>query len=227
VFLDTNSIKNKVKVVFGDGEKIADRDAYSYLFTYGENPSDSDCLVPMECYFWHSTHTQVVLEWWDTRWVSPSNDALTTLAKRQHTGKSVEWQGKVWRWSKHYEFLHFIDLPHRTALPLKTAVSAISNKKISQLIKGDWRIRPTSDLKNPSECHQYEGESAEEFTVAREQYVKPRSGWFSDRNVWYLAAGRLLPKKLCFSKFIPNGEGLFAFSNPEEAVEAINRIAGD
>ena len=85
VFLETNSIKNKVKVVFGDGEKIEDLDAYSYLFTYGENPSASDCLVPMECYFWHSTRTQVVLEWWDTRWVSPSNDALTTLAKRQPT----------------------------------------------------------------------------------------------------------------------------------------------
>jgi hypothetical protein len=30
-----------------------------------------------------------------------------------------------------------------------------------------------------------------------------------------------------FNKFNPTGEGLFAFSNPEEAVEAINRIAGD
>src|SRR5207247_5834771 len=32
--------------------------------------------------------------------------------------------------------------------------------------------------------------SAGEFTVAKDQYIRPRSGWFSDRSACYLAAGK-------------------------------------
>ncbi len=58
--------------------------------------------------------------------------------------------------------------------------------------------------------------------------MRPRSGWFSDRSVCYLAAGRpVVTQETGFCKRIPTGEGLFAFSTMEEAVAAIDAINAD
>ncbi|TMP96633.1 MAG: hypothetical protein E6L09_14785 [Verrucomicrobia bacterium] len=67
-----------------------------------------------------------------------------------------------------------------------------------------------------------------EFTVAKDIYVRPRSGWFSDRSVCYLAAGKpVVTQETGFSKWIPTGQGLFAFSTLEEAVAALAAINAD
>jgi len=67
-----------------------------------------------------------------------------------------------------------------------------------------------------------------EFTVAKDIYVRPRSGWFSDRSVCFLAAGKpVITQETGFSEFIPSGRGLLAFSTPEEAVEAVRAVAVD
>jgi hypothetical protein len=67
-----------------------------------------------------------------------------------------------------------------------------------------------------------------EFTVAKEQYVRPRTGWFSDRSVCYLAAGRpVVTQETGFSKFLPCGEGLLPFLTEDEAKQALETIAGD
>ena len=45
-----------------------------------------------------------------------------------------------------------------------------------------------------------------EFTVAKDIYVRPNSGWFSDRSVCYLAAGRpVVTMRTGFSRFYPVG----------------------
>ena len=67
-----------------------------------------------------------------------------------------------------------------------------------------------------------------EFTVAKDIYVRPNSGWFSDRSVCYLAAGRpVVTMRTGFSKFYPVGRGLFEFSSAEEAISGIDAIAAD
>ena len=66
-----------------------------------------------------------------------------------------------------------------------------------------------------------------EFTVAKDQYVRPNTGWFSDRSACYLAAGRpVITEETGFSGALPTGEGLFAFRTMDEiqaAIEAIER----
>ena len=55
-----------------------------------------------------------------------------------------------------------------------------------------------------------------------------RSGWFSDRTVCYLAAGRPVVTQFTgFEKFIPTGAGLLGFDDADEAVEAIRAINAD
>src|SRR5215472_10588528 len=71
-------------------------------------------------------------------------------------------------------------------------------------------------------------DSRGEFTVAKDIYVRPKSGWFSDRSVCYLAAGRpVITMSTGFSKFYPVGRGLFEFSNDDEALAGIDAIAAD
>ena len=67
-----------------------------------------------------------------------------------------------------------------------------------------------------------------EFTVAKDIYVRSNSGWFSDRSVCYLAAGRpVVTMRTGFAKFCPVGEGLFDYANADEALAAIDAIAAD
>src|SRR5438045_9668602 len=67
-----------------------------------------------------------------------------------------------------------------------------------------------------------------EFTVAKDIYVRPNSGWFSDRSVCYLAAGRpVITMRTGFSKFCPVGVGWFEYSNHEEALAGIDAVAAN
>jgi len=67
-----------------------------------------------------------------------------------------------------------------------------------------------------------------EFTVAKDIYVRPNSGWFSDRTVCYLASGRpAVTMGTGFTTYCPVGNGLFDYSAHEDAVAAIDAIATD
>src|SRR5258708_20272408 len=64
-----------------------------------------------------------------------------------------------------------------------------------------------------------------EFTVAKDQNVRLRSGWFSDRSATYLAAGRpVVTQDTGFGSSVPTGAGLFAFATLEDAAESIREI---
>ena len=64
--------------------------------------------------------------------------------------------------------------------------------------------------------------------VAKNMYVRSRSGWFSDRSICYLASGRpVLAQETGFSKHHPAGAGLLAFSTLDEAAEGVDRIVAD
>ena len=72
------------------------------------------------------------------------------------------------------------------------------------------------------------GRSRGEFTVAKDIYVRARSGWFSDRSVCYLASGRpVLMQETGFSKFIPAGKGLYAYSDTDGILAALDSIEAD
>ena len=70
--------------------------------------------------------------------------------------------------------------------------------------------------------------SKAEFGVAKHTYVATRSGWFSDRTECYLASGRpALVQDTGWTAHLPSGEGLLAFSTPDEALAGIERINSD
>ena len=92
-----------------------------------------------------------------------------------------------------------------------------------------WRQVDSVDISRDADRYRaYIQQSRAEFTVARDQYVRPNTGWFSDRSVCYLAAARpVITQETGFSKFIPSGKGLFGFKTMEDILAAVDAIETD
>ncbi|MCX8511413.1 MAG: hypothetical protein ORN83_06600, partial [Chthoniobacteraceae bacterium] len=67
-----------------------------------------------------------------------------------------------------------------------------------------------------------------EFTVAKDQYVRLHTGWFSDRTACYLACGRpAITQQTQFTKLYGGDKGLLAFETLEDIVENVRSINAD
>jgi hypothetical protein len=67
-----------------------------------------------------------------------------------------------------------------------------------------------------------------EVSVAKNVYVALRTGWFSCRSACYLAAGRpVVVQDTGFSKLLPTGRGLHAFTGEDQAAAAIEAVEAD
>jgi hypothetical protein len=229
IYIDTDPVAKQVAVANGNLEVMATLDRHNCLFTYGENIGSPDFTVPVERYTWHPTRPPVCLDWWaNTQRPAVAGGALTTVGNWRHTGKDVVWEGETYYWSKHEEFLRFINLATRSGLPIELAIGQISERERARMRDLGWRIIPAVSLANPDTYRRYIWNSIGEFTVAKGQYVCPRSGWFSERSACYLAAGRpVITQDTGFGNQLPTGEGLFAFSNEDQALAAIDAIARD
>ena len=64
--------------------------------------------------------------------------------------------------------------------------------------------------------------------MAKDVVARTRSGWFSDRSVCFLAAGKpVVTQETGFSKYIPTGRGLFAFETKDDVLAAFETINSD
>jgi hypothetical protein len=228
VYVETDPVLLQVAVASDNQSLIKKLDRYHYLFTYGENLGANDCLVPMTRYSWKKTRPPVCLDLFAKAEPPGPAAPLTTVANWGHSGKDIQWQGHTWRWSKHHNFLSFIDLPKDAAIKIEIAVGAIKKDDRAKLDEHGWILSSSSLLDSPDAYRRFIQQSRGEFTVAKDQYVAPRSGWFSDRSVCYLAAGRpVITQSTGFEKYIPAGMGLFAFESRSQALDAIEQIATD
>ena len=74
--------------------------------------------------------------------------------------------------------------------------------------------------------HDFLSNSKAEWSIAKNGYVKSRSGWFSCRSACYLAAGKpVVVQDTGWSDHLPSGDGALCFSTLAEAVDAIEAVA--
>jgi hypothetical protein len=228
LYLQTDPFADQVRVAQRDYWLKEQLDNYTYLFTYGENLGKPDCTVPLSGYHWQPTRPPVCLDWWSVETPLPAKTAFTTISNWQDLKKDITWQGKPYHWRKDLEFLKFIDLPLNSPLPLELALEGIGEEDATKLRQHGWRITSARNFLAPAAYRDYICTSLGEFTVAKDQYVRPKTGWFSDRSVCYLAAGRpVITQETGFSKFIPTGQGLFAFQTQEDILAALDAIESD
>jgi hypothetical protein len=98
-----------------------------------------------------------------------------------------------------------------------------------RLLGQGWRQVDSIEMSRRSDVYRnYLQQSRGEFTVARDQYVRPLTGWFSDRSACYLAASRpVITQETGFSKFLPSGKGLYGFRTMEDVLRAVDSIESD
>ena len=88
------------------------------LFTYGENLGSPDCPVPLGPFDWKKTRPPVVMDVLGRARRSGGARTSPPSPRSANKGKDVTWQGETYQWSKHSNFLRFLDLPRRTPQPL-------------------------------------------------------------------------------------------------------------
>ena len=127
--------------------------------------------------------------------------------------------------------MKFIGLPRQTLQPLELALAfKEGDAEASKLLTSyGWRIVDALALSREIwPYREYILGSAGEFTVAKDQYVRLRSGWFSDRSACYLAAGKpVITQDTGFGNILPTGRGLFPFRTAEQILDALEQINAD
>ncbi len=200
------------------------------LFTFGENVGTKKFPVPTHGLKWLPTRQPVVTDLWKTN-RSPARAAVfTSVANWSTSGlKDITWRGEKYLWSKSREFLRFVAAPKKSGEAFELATDIKDQKTHDKFLRNNWRFRSPLDLSADYWLyHDYIQRSKGEFSVAKDQYVRLRTAWFSDRSVCYLAAGRpVIIQETGFSDYYGNDGGLFAFSSLDEVADAVKRINAD
>jgi hypothetical protein len=227
IYVESDPFGSQVKVAKGDQGMInmlADHDTH---FSFGENLGQPDCDTPIEKFKWLPTRQPVAVELWNDG-APTGGPAYTTITTWHNKGKNLEWGGDTWYWTKDREFEKILDLPKLRNIPFELATSV--DEKIQKLLRDHgWRQTGSVEISRDAELYRkYIQQSRGEFTVARDQYVRPNTGWFSDRTCCYLAAGRpVITQETGFSKFLPSGRGLFGFRTMDDILAAVDAIESD
>jgi len=231
VYLGTDPVEVEIELYHNRQETIAYLEPHCAFFTWGENYGNPDCGVPYsERFHFKPTRQPVLLDLWQGEAVgAPHNAAFTTIGNWQQPWRTLKFQGETYHWSKHFEFMKFIDLPKQTDQPFELALASYKAADQQMLENQGWRVRPALGFSTDVDAyHAYIAGSRGEFTVAKDQNVRLRSGWFSDRSATYLAAGRpVITQETGFSNILPTGDGLFGFSSQAEILQAVDCINAD
>lgn len=216
-FIDSDPAFTQLAIAKAEPWYVEFFQRFSHLFTFGSNVGTPAAAIPVGDFVWHKTWQPVTLDEWRT--------------DRTHSGRFttvMTWQIESFMdvgGNKDQEFMKYIDLPSRTEQPFQLAV----NGPQSLLRERGWNtVDAMSVSRTPEGYRDFIQRSKAEFGVAKHTYVATRSGWFSDRTECYLAAGRpALVQDTGWTAHLPHGEGLLAFSSPDEALAGIDRINSD
>jgi hypothetical protein len=194
--------------------------AHDFFFTYAERIGQADCVLPSLGLPWQPTRPPVVLDMWSAK---PPGNVWTTVMTWKNFAEAIEYRG-VHYGTKETEFEKVNTLPART--PVKLEVASGGDPPLDEWQRLGWSVVDSHSVSETAQVYRdYIERSRGEFSVAKNVYVGTRSGWFSCRSTCYLAAGRpVVVQDTGFSDFIPSGEGVFAFTTLDEAVQAIEEV---
>lgn len=213
-------------------------DAHNFHFTFGENVRGDDCRMPDCGINWRPTRQPVCLPHWrasapPTFADDETSRAVYTTLMNWTAARPLQYDGETWG-QKDVEFRRFIALPGLVPeVSLAVAVGQTGGAG-EPFPRGEaraarWRVLdPQACAPDWRAYRSFIEGSRGEFSVAKETYVKGRTGWFSCRSACYLAAGRaVVTQDTGWSKHLPEGVGLLAFDDVEGAAEALRRVESD
>jgi hypothetical protein len=230
LYIESDPGVEQIKIDQGVKTTMAYLRRHRALFTFGENVGDGSFPVPTHRFKWLPTRQPVVTDLWKTHRSPPQPAILTSIANWSTSGlKDITWRGEKYLWSKSLEFLRFVAAPQKAGEAFELATDIKDQKIKRKFERNGWRL--TSPLQLSVDYWLYRDYirgSKGEFTVAKDQYVRLNTGWFSDRSACYLAAGRpVITQETGFSKNYGGKKGLLAFQSLGEIVEAVKMINAD
>jgi hypothetical protein len=229
VYVGTDPVGREIEIHHGVQDVIDLLAPHCAFFTWGENHGNPDCPLPVsERFPFEPTRQPIVLDLWDKSGEGPA-DTFTTIGNWRQANSDIVYGGQLYTWSKHVEFEKFLDVPARTGQAFELALSSYTAEDRQLLEQHSWKVRDSMGFSTDLDAYRrYIAASRGEFTVAKDQNVRMRSGWFSDRSASYLASGRpVITQETGFSNILPTGEGLFGFSDVDEVKAAVDAINGD
>lgn len=203
-------------------------DGHNRFVTVGLALGDEDCSVPLFGLKWIPTLQPVTLSHW------PPDGAIrlegfTTVGNWRSYG-SIEHDG-VFYGQKAHAWRPFMTLPTLTQHEFFPALSIHPDEKndLSALVDNGWRLLdPHVVSPTPRLYQEFIRGSKGEFAVAKSGYVLSRCGWFSERSACYLAAGKpVIAQETGFSRYLPTGKGLLAFTTMEEILQGVRQVEQD
>ena len=230
LYIESDPGVEQIKIDKGVKSTIQYLGRHHALFTFGENIGNKSFPIPTHGLKWLPTRQPVVTGLWRTR-RSPARAAVVTSVANWSTSglKDITWRGKKYLWSKSREFLRFIAAPKKAGETLELAINIEHAATRAKFERNGWRL--TSPLHMSVDYwlyRDYVQRSKGEFTVAKDQYVRLNTGWFSDRSACYLAAGRpVITQETGFTKFYGGEEGLLSFRTLDDIANAVKRMNAD
>lgn len=231
VYLETDPVQLQIELCEQRPETIAFLEPHCAFFTFGENYGQPGCGLPVSNRFaFRPTRQPVVTDFWEGLNVAPGG-AFTTVGNWEQNWRPVVFRGETYHWSKHHEFLKVLDLPSRVnhGTRFELALGSYDAAAERLLRAHGWGVRPAAEFSGDADAYRrFVAGSRGEFTVAKDQNVRLRTGWFSDRSATYLAAGRpVVTQDTGFGDVLPTGRGLFSFATADDAAAAVEVIAAD
>lgn len=229
VYVETDPVISELQLANDDEHTRLAFANHHAIVTYGENYGAPDCGVPLNGITYGKTRQPIDLDLWPMAY-TPAATYFTTIGNYRHAGNDVTYRGETYRWSKHHEWEKFIDLPQRSPQPFELAMMVQDPEDAKLLETHGWNVVSpfAMSLDVFGTYPAYIRQSRAEFTVAKDQNIRLRSGWFSERDACYLASGKpVVAQDTGFGNILPTGEGLFAFTTMAEALAAIETINAD
>jgi hypothetical protein len=224
--IDTDPVFTQVKVAT-DAWTHDYYAAHQTCFTYGCNIPGGATDVPVSDIDWKPLLPPVVLDFWPTG--EGPGTHYTTIGTWEARDRDVEVAGRHLSWRKNVKYEAILDLPGKLpGVPLGMAMSGMKENAARYQSAG-WDVRDALEIsRDPDAYRDYIRTSRGEFTIAKDQNVVLKSGWFSDRTATFLAAGRpAVVEDTGFGAYLPTGQGLFPFEGPEAAMESLSRVEAD
>src|SRR5437868_2485009 len=230
LYVESDPGVEQIKIDQGVKSTIEYLRRHRALFTFGENVGTKTFPVPAHGFKWLPTRQPVVTDLWKTR-RSPSDAAVfTSVANWSTSGlKDISWRGQKYLWSKSREFLRFIAAPKKAGETFELATNIDNPATRKKFERNDWRLRCPLQMSVDYWLYRdYIQRSKGEFTVAKDQYVRLNTCWFSDRSACYLAAGRpVIIQETGFTKIYGGKAGLLSFRSLGEIADAVKEIKRD
>ena len=230
LYVESDPGVEQIKIDKGISETAEYLGKHRSLFTFGENVGRAEFPVPIHGQQWFPTRQPIVTDLWATA-AGPAPAALfTSIANWNTSGKKdIAWRGDTYLWSKSLEFLKFVDAPRCSGETFELATDIKDAATRALFIRNGWQLTSPHDMSiHWNDYLGYVQRSKGEFTVAKDQYVRLNTGWFSDRSACYLAAGRpVITQETGFTRLYGGKEGLFGFSTMDEIVEVVREVNSD